>query len=48
MSGAAAEVVGLVLPAVSVASAVRISPLIFGGLSVRLKFPGYQQPLCQG
>ena len=39
MSGAAAEVVGLVLPAVSVASADRISPLILGGLSVRLKFP---------
>ena len=39
ISGAAAEVVGLVLPAVSVASAVRISLLIFGGVSVRLKLP---------
>ena len=39
ISGDAAEVAGPVLPAVSVASAVRISPLSFGGVSVRLKFP---------
>ena len=39
MSGASNGAVGPVFPAVSVASAVRASPLAFGGIRSTLKFP---------